>query len=1043
MTKLGLSKMWWFPIFFAMGLLGFQAQGEPAVEPVAITLSADRPIQSMSLDGTWEFHPATGDWATSSVGPADVDAGARQIQATLTHNAGWYPLGVPQFLNRTVWWLTRVSEQYEQQETARIAAMPFDAPKTAAGWYLRQLALPPVTAGPPPEVRVNFEGIAMVSRIYCNGHYVGGHLGMFGQSDCRLTPFLKWGATNTLLVYAERGQTIKGGTAVVGVAETVPVTRDMLTSLNCGMFGGFGRGPRAKFLGIWQPVTLKISQAGGRIADVFFNPSLTGHKIEFTLANPTDQPVTGALSYTLCNVKTKAVLCSAVVKNSLTLAAHTNLVLTTDKTGLSPELWTPEHPNLYELTVEWRAVDGGAVVDRWTHEVGYRTAEVRGKQFYLNDHPYWCRAADTPPYGYKPTDPEVARGFLQLMHDGNTMVTRAHCNPWNDLWYSAADEIGVGVCSEGVRPWALMSKTPPPPPAILAQWKQETMETVRRYRNHPSILFYCISNEGLQGDSSNPLKLAIFKDIIEAVRKLHPGIPIFQTSGDPDVDHNADLESIHSYWGWYEPSSYVNDYSKPQRGLSATPGHALFNLECAVPYQMTDTGSVHPQYVGLYSAQPWVGELGVYGDPKYFTEHVRAEAKRKTEKLRYQRQQQPTAGMAIFCDSTWITGALSRPRDQWKPLPVYDAVRQGYAPVLAAWETPQSVFFGGDTVKTRVYVVNDDGQCRNLKALKLRTEVLDATGRSLVAKDQSLGDVKYYDVRHWPLEIKMPTPVGADAAMVPATVRLTLTDANGQVDQNTYPIRIATHAWADVPAAKSRVIVAEGCDSTITAQLAATGAKVISLREAKQGNLKADVVVIGPDATKIDPAVCLSVLKSGGRLLALDQGSAAARFCPEVLRKNSTEQKLAPGVKKNELKDFMFEDATANGAATESVTGEFVEMLGWSQHPAVFAGLDAMDWKWWARGSSAPSFACTATHHLDLSNADVLPLGRYLAPHFYWSGDLKKVYQSKLSYPVFAVRQPWGDLVVCDLAINDAAALDSRATRTLANLIAAPLPWPK
>jgi tetratricopeptide (TPR) repeat protein len=67
------------------------------------------------------------------------------------------------------------------------------------------------------------------------------------------------------------------------------------------------------------------------------------------------------------------------------------------------------------------------------------------------------------------------------MHDGNQMITRSGCNPWNKLWFSAADEMGVAVACEGVRPWALMSKTPPPPPAILAQWKQEQLETVRQY----------------------------------------------------------------------------------------------------------------------------------------------------------------------------------------------------------------------------------------------------------------------------------------------------------------------------------------------------------------------------------------------------------------------------------------------------------------------------------------------------------------------------------------------------------------------------------
>lgn len=1024
----------------AFGLV-FSSMAEVTYAPVSVALNPNQPSQSLSLNGTWLFRPATGSWATRSSSPSDVDASAQRIDGELCDGTNWFPLVVPQFLNKTVWWLTRVSDEYERQEEQRMAALPFNAADTQSGWYLQKIKLPPIKSGPPPEVLVNFEGIAMVSRVYCNGQYVGGHLGMFGEVNCRLTPQLKWGAENTLLVYAERGQTIMGGAEVVSVAVTVPVTRDMLTSLNCGMFGGFGRGPRAKFLGIWQPVALKISRRGGRIADVFFNPSLTGHTIEFTLENPEAQPVVGSLAYSLRNVKTRKVLCTGMVRESVELPARTNMTLTARRGELSPSLWTPEHPNLYELEVTWQAAGNGPVVDQWTERVGYRTAEVRGADFYLNGKPYWCRAADMPPYGYKPTDPQVARGFLQLMHDGNTTVTRSHCNPWNDLWYSAADEIGVGVCSEGVRPWALMSKTPPPPAAIVTHWKQETQETVRRYRNHPSILFYCVANEGLQGDSGNAEKLAIYKDIVASIRGLHPGIPIFQTSGDPDVQHVADLESIHSYWGWYEPSSFVNDYTKPQRGLSATPGHAFFNLECAVPYQMIDTGAVHPQYVGLYSAQPWVGELGVHGDPKYFTEHVRAEAKRKCEKLRYERKEQTTAGMALFCNSTWISGALSRPRNQWKPLPVYDAVRQGYAPVLVAWETPQSVFFAGDTLQTRVFVVNDDAHCRDLKKLQLQADVLDAAGQVLQAKSEPLGDVDYYGVASWPFQLTMPTPAGAERAMTGAVVRLTLTDARGLIASNTYPIRIATHGWSTPSSARLQTLAVEGCGASITEQLVATGAKVMTFKQATEAGLRVDTVVVGPNATQLGEAACLAVLKPGGRLVALEQGKSAARFCPDVLRSGTRPAKLAPGAQKSALKDFMFEDAHASGAASESVTGEFVEMLGGSQQAEVFAGLDAMDWKWWARGSSAPAFACNATHHPDLKNADVLLLGRYLSPHFYWSGNLREVYESKLSYPVFAVRQSWGVLLVCDLAISDAAALDPRAERTLVNLLEARLNW--
>jgi hypothetical protein len=1124
------------------------------VQPVAHS-----PVQTLSLDGTWLFRPDE-----VALSPTELDAEAVRIALVSNTQQDWYPLAVPQFLNRYAWWLD-ISQKFVQADRARLAALPFDAEKTDAGWYLRQIELPSVT-GAIPEVVVNFEGVAMMSRVYCNGHYVGGHVGMFGAFECRLTPYLKWGEVNTLQVYAERGADVQGAEEVIGVAVTVPVTRGMLAALNHGMFGGFGRGAYAKFLGIWQPVTLKISQSGVRIADVFFQPSVDGHKIDLTLDNPGNQAAEGRVFYQVRDKKSGAVLCEEAQGLPVKLDGGTRQVLNLEKDALSPKLWSPDFPHLYDLTIELKSADGKQTVDRWTHAVGYRTVSVKGTQLYLNGHPYWTRGAGMPVYGYKPNNEETASGFLRRMHEGNQMVTRSGCNPWNALWFGVADEEGVGVICEGVRPWALMSKQAPPEAAILAQWKAEQLETVRQYRNHPSILFYCGSNEGMQGDHHNEEKLAIFKDIMNAMREVDPTRPICQTSGEPDYGGNADIEDVHSYWGWYEPSSFVFDYTIPRRGLQTDGKRPFINKETGVPYQDTDTGAVHPSYVRYYSAHPWVGEIGIHGgDPSYFGEHVRAEAKLKTEKLRRQRKELPTAGMILFANTTWIGDVLTASPDQWRPFPVWEGVHHALAPVLVGWTTVRQVFFANETFRSRAFVVNDDAGFRDLKNLKLRTEVLDASGKTLSTSDQPLGDVNYFDGQEWPMEIEIPAPAGSDQAMVPATVKMTLSDDAGVVSTNLYPIRIAARSWA-CAGGRGLVVAVEGCSSEILAHLHAMGARVLTLAEAEAEQVQCDVVVLGPQASAIEEEAACAVLKHGGRLVALQQGVAAQRLCADIFpmpapawgdptgcellpqgfregarwstdrditftqiparlegatqilmrmddklsnpdqpfirfnlsvggtvlvafdsravtlpawlkewRKTGEMLQTNTGFRLNLFeKDFSEGEVVLGGNKvpgatamyavvvlpvddgevtrlqlmrpgqsgddvsefkTHSVSGEFVEMLGWDEGSPLFSGLDAMDWKWWARGEGQPAFAATSAHRIDMTGKNVLPLGRYLTPHFYWSGDVNKVYESKLTYPVFAVRRPWGELVVCDLAVADSVAFDPRAARTLSNLL--------
>ena len=124
-------------------------------EPLRIESLAKAPVQTVSLDSTWQFRPDPG-----SLKPAEIDSKAAEIAATADAKQDWHPLAVPQFLNRYAWWLD-ISQKFVEADKARLAALPFDAEKTQAGWYLKRIELPEV-AGPAPEVVVSFEGVAML-----------------------------------------------------------------------------------------------------------------------------------------------------------------------------------------------------------------------------------------------------------------------------------------------------------------------------------------------------------------------------------------------------------------------------------------------------------------------------------------------------------------------------------------------------------------------------------------------------------------------------------------------------------------------------------------------------------------------------------------------------------------------------------------------------------------------------------------------------------------------------------------------------------------
>jgi beta-galactosidase len=982
-----------------------------------VTVPANAGVQKIQLDGTWQFTAAKGTLAPTSSAPLPVDAKAKEI-ASDAQKGKWADVYVPQFLNRISWWLPDVSREYEQQEIERVSKLPAEATTTQAGWYTKTIILPKDAAS--KEVYANFEGVALVSRVYCNGALVGSHLGMFGSFKCRLTPYLKAGQNNQLLVYVERGVKSKEGDKVVSVEVSVPVTQNMLRSLNKSMFDKIG--PKYNVMGIWLPVTLEISEAGGRIDDVFFNPSLNGHSISFTMENPDhDRTVFGKLSYTITNKKTGNILASQTVKPLLKIAPGDTTTFSITKTGLKPDLWTPDFPNLYVMDVRW-TTPKGRLIHQWKEQVGYRTIAAKGEQVMLNGKPYWSRGANMAPYGYKPNDAATAKAFLKLMHDGNTVITRSHGNPWNNMWFTAADEIGIGVSCEAAT-WALLAKEIPPAGNIAA-WKKEQLEIVKQYRNHPSILFYVVSNEGLPNeDAKNVEKLAIYKDIITSMRKIDSSRLIFQTSGNPDYNNIADIEDTHSYWDWYMSSSYVNDYTKPQFGLSLQDGRPFLSQEVAVPYSMIDDGSVHPSYIGRYCAQAWVGDLGVYGgNYDYFQEHIRAVSKLKAEKLRYSRAQLPSAGFMLFSNVTWIKNALSKPVADWKPFPVYYAVKDAYRPVLVGLTTTQHVFYAEEQVSTDLFVVNDNAQTRNFQNAEAQILIKNAGGQTISTSKVSVGKVDYYQVKKIPVTVNIPAVTNTSANTY--NISVSLFEAGKQVALNKYPVRIIAPKTIISTTKKNKIVGVSGVAPQLVKFLQLAG---VNVHDVKTMHEKVDIVLIGSSDAATTPEQLQRMLKPGGRAIVLGQGEKAQRFCEEVIKSFNEETGA-------------IEDKTPNKENTiERVQGEFVEMLNYDSSKSLYQGLKRMDWKWWATGNNKPAIVTIASHKLKIEKDNVVALGRYLEPHAYWSGKLDEVYKQKIGYPVFAVNYPWGQLVVCDLIIEEAIDYDPRAGQTILNLMTADL----
>ncbi|HET7558445.1 MAG TPA: glycoside hydrolase family 2 TIM barrel-domain containing protein [Limnochordia bacterium] len=154
-----------------------------------------------------------------------------------------------------------------------------------------------------------------------------------------------------------------------------------------------------------------------------------------------------------------------------------------------PLLWSPEQPQLYDLTAEIRR--GGDVVDRIGCPFGVREITVKDGRVHLNGRPYFLRMVLDQgfwPEGYTPADPEALAKDVAVMKAMGFNGVRKHQKIEAPQFYAECDRQGLLVWEELPSPYAFT-------PQMLVNAAAEWREAIERDRNHPSIMAWVPVNE--------------------------------------------------------------------------------------------------------------------------------------------------------------------------------------------------------------------------------------------------------------------------------------------------------------------------------------------------------------------------------------------------------------------------------------------------------------------------------------------------------------------------------------------------------------------
>jgi beta-galactosidase len=402
------------------------------------------------------------------------------------------------------------------------------------GWYRKHFTLDKDNAG--KRVYVYFESAAYKAQVYCNGTFIGRHLGGYASFCFDITESVKFGEENLLAVRVDNADTSSESDLRI-----IPLSGDF------NKYGGLCRGVR---LIITEPVHITpLDYASPGVYLTASNVSEKGADLEIkTLVRNTGSGMQNVTIRT--QVFDAAGKIVKKLKSTQVIDPGTEPVLQTAHIN-KPHLWNGRKaPYLYSVTVELSLFN--RPVDMVRQPLGLRYYSVdKDKGFFLNGEHYdlvgVAMHEDRFGKGRAISDADREQDMNLMLEMGCTWIRPSHYQH-GEKFYDLADESGMVLSSEiPIVNGALFSEE------FIENCESQLTELIRQNYNHPSILFWIIYNE---------LTTAGSETIIDRLNKLvkaEDPARITSCAHSNASDHSpwskvTDTLAYNRYMGWYGKS---------------------------------------------------------------------------------------------------------------------------------------------------------------------------------------------------------------------------------------------------------------------------------------------------------------------------------------------------------------------------------------------------------------------------------------------------------------------------------------------------------
>jgi len=240
----------------------------------------------------------------------------------------------------------------------------------------------------------------------------------------------------------------------------------------------------------------------------------------------------------------------------------------------NPRLWSAETPNLYPFTLELKDRKDG-VVEHFDYHLGVKRVECVGEVLKINGRNVKLRGVnrhDHHPRTGRYVDNDTYEKDLALMKQGNINFLRTSHYPDREYLYELCDRYGIYVMDEANQEshgYGYANREMGEDEAWRNAHVDRAVSLVQRDKNHPSIVFWSLGNEGGVGPN---------------LKAMHDAVTAIDTTRPPFCDTDRSQSAIYDD-GYLSPSvlaeraQKVTDRPFMMREYAHAMGNSMGNFQ--------------------------------------------------------------------------------------------------------------------------------------------------------------------------------------------------------------------------------------------------------------------------------------------------------------------------------------------------------------------------------------------------------------------------------------------------------------------------------